>query len=111
MAQWRKEYPGQLYNPENKMNHLFTYFQYPQAIRSSIQSRNIIERMTKEVRRHIKAMDFILKGKSALKIVYLRVAELEYRYSRGVLNGFFKCSDELSGMFFSTRYPGFTRIL
>ena len=41
---------------------------------------------------------------SALKIVYLRVAELNERWSHRVLNGYFKCRDELEEMF-STRYP------
>ena len=41
---------------------------------------------------------------SALKIVYLRVAEMNEKYSHRVLNGYFKCRDELKEMF-SKRYP------
>ncbi|MGC8645725.1 MAG: transposase, partial [Thermoplasmata archaeon] len=77
---------------------------YPQPIRRSIHSNNIIERMNKEVRRRIKVIDSLPTEESALKIVYLRVAELNERYSHRVLNGYFKCRDELREMF-STRYP------
>ena len=52
-VQWNKKYPRQIYILEKKVNYLFTYFSYPQAIRRSIHSNNIIERMNKEVRRRI----------------------------------------------------------
>ncbi|MDA8142775.1 MAG: transposase, partial [Thermoplasmatales archaeon] len=42
---WSKKYPRQIYNIEKKANYPFTYLQYPQAIRRSIHSNNIIERM------------------------------------------------------------------
>ena len=103
-SQWNKKYPRQVYNLERKVNYLFTYFSYPQAIRRSIHSNNIIERMNKEVRRRIKVIDSLPTEDSALKIVYLRVAELNEKWSHRVLNGYFKCHDELKEMF-STRYP------
>ena len=43
-VQWNKKYPRQIYNLEKKVNYLFTYFSYPQAIRRSIHSNNLIER-------------------------------------------------------------------
>ena len=46
-----ESYPRQTYSLEKKVNYLFTYFQYPHAIRRSIHSNKIIERMNKEVRR------------------------------------------------------------
>jgi putative transposase len=52
-SQWNRKYPRHIYDLEQKTNYLFTYFQYPQAIRRSIHSNNIIERMNKEVRRRI----------------------------------------------------------
>ena len=87
-VQWSRKYPRQIYNLEKKVNYLFTYFQYPQAIRRSIHSNNIIERMNKEVRRRIKVIDSLPMEESALIIVYLRVAELNERWSHRVLNGF-----------------------
>ena len=102
-VQWNKKYPRQIYNLEKKVNYLFTYFSYPQAIRRSIHSNNLIERMNKEVRRRIKVIDSLPTEESALKIVYLRVAELNEKWSHRVLNGYFKCRDELKEMF-SKRY-------
>ena len=101
---WEGKYPKQVYNLERKLNYLFTYFQYPKSIRRSIHSNNIIERMNKEIRRRIKVIDSIPTEESALKIIYLRVAELNEKWSHRVLNGYFKCKDELMEMF-SKRYP------
>jgi len=101
---WEGKYPKQVYNLERKLNYLFTYFQYPKSIRRSIHSNNIIERMNKEIRRRIKVIDSLPTEESALKIIYLRVAELNEKWSHRVLNGYFKCKDELMEMF-SKRYP------
>ena len=60
--------------------------------------------MNRDVRRRIKVIDSLPTEDSALKIVYLRVAELNEKWSHRVLNGYFKCRDELNSMF-STRYP------
>ena len=103
-VQWNKKYPRQIYNLEKKVNYLFTYFSYPQSVRRSLHSNNIIERMNKEVRRRIKVIDSLPTEDSALKIVYLRVAELNEKWSHRVLNGYFKSRDELNSMF-SARYP------
>ena len=102
---WEGKYPKQVYNLERKLNYLFTYFQYPKPIRRSIHSNNIIERMNKEIRRRIKTIDSLPTEESAMKIIYLRVAELnEKKWSHRVINGYFKCKDELMEMF-SKRYP------
>ena len=60
--------------------------------------------MNKEVRRRIKIIGFLPTEDSALKIVYLRVAELNERRSDRLLNRYFKSKDELNSMF-SSRYP------
>lgn len=103
-GKWDKKYPRPIYNLENKTNYLLTYYGYPQPIRRSIHSNNIIERMNKEIRRRIKIIDSLPTEDSALKIVYLRTAELNEKWSHRVLNGYFKCLDELKSMF-SNRYP------
>ena len=65
---------------------------------------NIIERMNKEIRRRIKVIDSLPTEESAMKIIYLRVAELNEKWSHRAINGYFKCKDELMEMF-SKRYP------
>ena len=103
-SQWNEKYPRQVYNLERKLNHLFTCFDYPREIRRSIRSNNIIERMNKEIRRPIKIIDSLPTEESAIKIIYLRVAEMNEKWSHRVVNGYFKCKDELRETF-STRYP------
>ena len=60
--------------------------------------------MNKEVRKRIKVIDSHPTEDSALKIVYPRLAELNEKWSHRVLNGYFKCHDEVKEMF-SSRYP------
>lgn len=86
------------------MNYPFTYFSYPQSLRKSHQSNNITERMNKEVRRRTKVMDYLPTEDPALKIVYLRVAELIEKWYNRMLNGHSKSRDELNSIF-STGYP------
>jgi len=97
------KYPRQIYNLEMKLNYLFTYFQYTN-IRRSIHSNNIIERMNREITRRIKTIDALPTEESALKIIYLRVAELNGKWSHRVVNGYFKCRDEMMEMF-RKRHP------
>ena len=39
-----------------------------------------------------------------MKIIYLRVAELNEKWSNRVINGYYKCKDETRDMF-RERYP------
>ena len=39
-----------------------------------------------------------------MKIIYLRVAEINKRWSQRILRGFYKCQDEIREMF-QKRYP------
>ena len=104
---WEGKYPKQACNLERKLNCLFTYFQYPKSITKSIRRSihsNIKEIMNKEIRRRIKTIDSLPTEESAMKIIYLSVAELNEKWSHRVINGYFKCKDELMEMF-SKRYP------
>ena len=53
---WSSKYPKPVYNLEKKLGYLFTYYQYPDSIRRSLHSSNIIERMNREIRRRIKVL-------------------------------------------------------
>ena len=89
---------------EKKLGYLFTYFQYPGSIRRSLHSSNIIERMNKEIRRRIKVIDSLPSESAAMKIIYLRIAELNEKWSNRVIKGYYKCKDEIMDMF-RERYP------
>ncbi len=89
---------------EKKLGDLFTYFQYPDSIRRSLHSSNIIERMNKEIRRRIKVIDTPPSETAGMKIIYLRIAELNERGSHRVIKGYYKCRDGIRDMF-RERYP------
>ena len=101
---WSSKYPRPVYNLERKLGYLFTYFQYPESIRRSLHSSNIIERMNKEIRRRIKVIDSLPTESAAMKIIYLRVAELNEKWSNRVIKGYYKCKDQITDMF-RERYP------
>jgi transposase-like protein len=78
---WLSKYPRPVYNMERKLGYLFTYFQYPESIRRSLHSSNIIERMNKEIRQRIKVIATLPSESAAMKIIHLRMAELNGRWS------------------------------
>ena len=101
---WSSKYPRPVYNMERKPGYLFTYFQYSESIRRSLHSSNIIERMNKEIRRRIKVIDSLPGESAATKIIYLRVAELNEKWSQRVIKGYYKCKDQITDIF-RERYP------
>ena len=54
---WHPKYPRPLYNMEKNLGMLLKYYDYPESIRRSIHSTNLIERMNKEMGHRIKIMD------------------------------------------------------
>ena len=101
---WSNKYPRPVYNMEKNLNVLLKYHDYPESIRRSIHSTNLIERMNKEIRRRIKIIDSMPPEESAMKIIYLRAAEINDKWSMRSLRGYYKCIDEIREMF-QERYP------
>ncbi|MCL4480430.1 MAG: transposase [Candidatus Thermoplasmatota archaeon] len=60
--------------------------------------------MNREIRRRIKVIDALPAESAAMKIIYLRVAELNERWAHRVIKGYFKCKDEIRDRFWE-RYP------
>ena len=89
---------------EKKLGYLFTYFEYPDSIRRSLHSSNIIERMNMEIRQRIRVIDTLPSESAAMKIIYLRVAELNEKWSQRVIKVYYKCKDQIKNMF-RERYP------
>ena len=98
-SKWSSKYPRPVYNMEKNLGILLKYYDYPEPIRRSIHSSNLIERMNKEIRRRIKIIDFLPTEESAMKIIYFRVAEINEKWSLRSLRGFYKCQDEMREMF------------
>ena len=63
-----------VYSMEKNLTSLLKYYEYPESIRRSIHSTNIIERMNREIRRSIKIIDSLPSEESAMKIIYLSIA-------------------------------------
>ena len=103
-SKWSSKYPKPVYNMEKNLSILLKYHDYPESIRRSIHSTNLIERMNKEIRRRIKIIDSLPSEESAMKIIYLRSAEINEQWSLRSLRGFYKCKDEIREMF-QKRYP------
>ena len=101
---WSSKYPKPVYNMEKNLGTLLKYHDYPESIRRSIHSTNLIERMNKEIRRRIKIIDSLPSEESAMKIIYLRSAEINEAWSQRSLRGFYKCKDGIREMF-QKRYP------
>ena len=78
-SKWSSRYPKPVYNMERNLGILLKYYDYPESIRRCIHSTNLIERMNKEIRRRIKIIDSLPSEESAMKIIYLRVAEIYER--------------------------------
>ena len=93
-----------VYNIEKNLGVALKFYHYPESISRSIHTTNLIERMNKEMRRRIKIIDSLPSEESAMKIIYLRVAEINERRSQRMLRGFYKCMDEIREMF-QKRYP------
>ena len=84
---------------EKNLGILLRYYDYPESIRKSIHSTSLIERINKEIRRRIKIIDSLPTEERAMKVIYLRVAEINEAWSQRTLRGFYKCKDEISEMF------------
>ena len=101
---WSSRYPRPVYNMEKNLGILLRYYDYPESIRRSIHSTNLIERMNKEIRRRIKIIDSLPSEESAMKIIYLRSAEINEAWSQRMMREFYKCLDGVREMF-QKRYP------
>ena len=86
---WSSKYPKPVHNMEKSRGILLKYHDYPESIRRSIHSTNLIERMNKEIRRRIKIIDSLPSEESAMKMIYLRSAEINEQWSLRSLRGFY----------------------
>ncbi|HLH86614.1 MAG TPA: transposase, partial [Thermoplasmataceae archaeon] len=71
-SKWSSKYPRPVYNMEKNLSILFRYCDYPESIRRSIHSTNLIDRMNKEIRRRIMIIDSLPSEESAVKIIHHR---------------------------------------
>jgi putative transposase len=102
-SRWGKIYPKIISSWEDNWYRLFTYFNYPEAIRKVIYTTNWIERSNKEFRKRAYAINSFSNENAVEKLVYLKAIERNETWSRKKLYGFCMVSDQLDKMI-ETKY-------
>ena len=77
---------------------LSAFLDYPEEIRASIYTINILERANKEIKRRTKTIEVFSYVKAIEKILYLISTELNEKWSRRVHRGFIKAKPILEKM-------------
>ena len=95
---WGKIYPLLFKGWEEDLESLTSYFKYPEGIRRSIYTTNVVERFIKEVKRRSKVVEVFPKPVSAEKVVYLVAVEMNESYRRRKVKGFEEVREELMSM-------------
>ena len=101
---WESKYPRVVESWQENIDHLLTFMDYPESIWSVIYTTNWMERTIKEYRKRLKPMNSIPKIQAANKIVYLKSALINRRWSDRRLRGFKSAKSRLDKMM-KERYP------
>jgi len=92
---WGKIYPLLFKGWEEDLESLTSYFKYPEEIRRSIYTTNVLERFIKEVKRRSKVVEVFPKPVSAEKVLYLVAIEMNESYKKRKVKGFDEIKEEL----------------
>ncbi|MUT66967.1 IS256 family transposase [Paenibacillus sp. NEAU-GSW1] len=87
-AKWEKRYPKEIASWRDDLPVLLTFYKYPEDIRKSIYTTNVIERTIKEFRKRLYPMNSIPNVEAAEKIVYLVVHAYNERWATRIIRGF-----------------------
>lgn len=87
-AKWQKLYPSVTNSWNDKFYKLTTFLHYPISIRKSIYTTNWIERMNREFRRVIRNKSSFPTPESAMKLMFLKVRDLDKRYQEKKMYNF-----------------------
>lgn len=97
-AKWQKLYPSVTRSWNEKLYKLTRFLSYPAAIRKSIYTTNWIERVNREFRRVVRNKSNFPSPDAALKLMFLKIRDLESRYSEKTMYNFGKAEYDLSQM-------------
>jgi len=101
---WSDKYPRITEKWREEFDRMTTFMSYPDDIWEVIYTTNWLERTIKEFRKRLKPMNSIPTIQAAEKIVYLKSALANRRWSERKLRGFKSAKLELDKMF-EERYP------
>jgi transposase-like protein len=107
-TKWGKIYP-KVVDSWNNTSSLFTYYDYPQAIRKAIYTTNWIERFNKEARRLTKTKNSFPNEDALSKILYFKIVQSNSKWSTRKMKGFVQAHDELQEIFLKKYGDGFTQ--
>jgi putative transposase len=107
-TKWGKIYP-KVVDSWNNTSSLFTYYDYPQAIRKAIYTTNWIERFNKEARRLTKTKNSFPNEDALSKILYFKIIQSNSKWSTRKMKGFVQAHDELQELFLKKYGDGFTQ--
>jgi transposase-like protein len=79
---WQKQIPKAVKCLEDDFDRLIPVFEFPEAIRKTIRTTNVIERCFREVRRRLKVMGYFQNHKSCDRIVYALFAYFNNKWQR-----------------------------
>lgn len=101
---WESKYPRVVKSWREEIDHVLTFMRYPESIWRVIYTTNWMERTIKEYRKRLKPMNSIPTIEAAQKIVYLKSALINRRWSERRLRGFKSAKSTLDKML-EERYP------
>lgn len=96
--EWRMLYPEVVKSWERDLPHLITYLSYPEELRPSIYTNNILERFIKEVKRRTKVIEVFPHPDATGKVLYLVASEMNERYKRRLLKNWDLISEKLQSI-------------
>lgn len=84
---WKRKYPQVIKILENN-HHLFTYFDYPKEVRSSIYTTNLIEGVNKQIKRKFKSKEQFPTEQSMEKYLVSQFEQYNDKFMNRVHRGF-----------------------
>ena len=102
LNKWQVRYP-KVSDMLIKNQYLLTFYDYPEAIRSSIYSTNLIEGLNKQLKRKIKRKEQFPNEESLEKFLVTQFEEYNMKFGRKIHKGFGVVTEELSQLM-ETKY-------
>lgn len=87
LNKWQVRYP-KVYDMLIKNQYLLTFYDYPEVIRSSIYSTNLIEGLNKQLKRKIKRKEQFPNEESLEKFLVTQFEEYNMKFGRRIHKGF-----------------------
>ncbi|NUN88173.1 transposase, partial [Coprococcus comes] len=95
---WEKTYPRVIEAVVNN-DQMLTFYDFPESIRQSIYSTNLIEAFNKEIKRYVKRKEQFPNEDALERFLVTRFLDYNHKFSMRCHRGFGKAKSELIRMF------------